>query len=478
MNLFLKNNLKRGQVRVWIVVVWLLVSGLTLQSTQAQSAGPTYTAQEGDTLFSIARSFGVSVDALQQANAIADPSLLAIGQTLVIPGYEGIEGALVTYRVQLGETLTGLAKRFGATEADLIRINRLTNSEALYVGESLVYPAGGQGLATGRTVVTAQTESLFSIAAQNNQSPWALTLMNDLQSPISIYSGQPLIVPTDAQTGPSLSGLPEPFETLTLSPIRPIQGGTLAIVARVGEGVSVEGQFNTWPLRFAPDPAATTSTRWVALQGIHAFTDPGLYLVTLKATAADGTVSTFEQLVPVASGDYPSQAIFLDPALNDLLDPNVVGPEREQVLQLVSTYTPTQLWAGVFRKPVPTDRITTDFGWRRSYNGGPYDSYHDGIDYGASGGTVITAPANGTVVFAGELKVRGWATLIDHGWGVYTGYFHQYKIYVQAGQTIQLGEALGEVGSSGLSTGSHLHFSMWVGGNAVDPKQWQTTVFP
>ena len=478
MNLFLKNSLQRWPVSVWVFVILLLVSNLTLQPAQAQVTGPTYTVQAGDTLFSIARSFGVTVEALQQANAIADPSLLAIGQTLVIPGYEGIEGSLVTYRVQLGETLTGLAKRLGVTEADLIRINRLTNSEVLYVGESLVYPTGGQGLATGRTVVTAQNESLFSIAAQNNLSPWALTLVNDLRSPISVYSGQPIIVPTDPQTGPSLSGLPEPFETLALSPVRPIQGGTLEIVARVGEGATLEGQFNNWPLRFAPDPSTTTANRLIALQGIHVFTDPGLYPLTLKATAADGTVSTFEQLVPVASGDYPSQAIFLDPSLNELLDPNVVGPEREQILQMVSTYTAVKLWDGVFLKPVPTDRITTGFGWRRSYNGGPYDSYHDGLDYGAPGGTIVTAPAKGTVVFAGLLQVRGNTTIVDHGWGVYSGYWHQYKIYVQAGQTVPQGEALGEVGSSGLSTGNHLHFSMWVGSNAVDPEQWQTTVFP
>jgi murein DD-endopeptidase MepM/ murein hydrolase activator NlpD len=148
------------------------------------------------------------------------------------------------------------------------------------------------------------------------------------------------------------------------------------------------------------------------------------------------------------------------------------------VLQTVATYSPTRLWDGLFLKPVPSDRITTGFGWRRSYNGGAYDSYHDGIDYGAPGGTIINAPANGTVVFAGSLPVRGNTTIIDHGWGVYTGYWHQYQLYVQVGQSVTAGEAIGEVGSSGLSTGSHLHFSMWVGGNAVEPEQWLTNVFP
>jgi murein DD-endopeptidase MepM/ murein hydrolase activator NlpD len=83
-------------------------------------------------------------------------------------------------------------------------------------------------------------------------------------------------------------------------------------------------------------------------------------------------------------------------------------------------------------------------------------------------------------VFAGPLQVRGNATIIDHGWGVDSGYWHQRDggIHVQVGQQVQAGEAIGEVGSTGLSTGNHLHFAMWVGGNAVTPVQWLTNVFP
>jgi murein DD-endopeptidase MepM/ murein hydrolase activator NlpD len=287
-----------------------------------------------------------------------------------------------------------------------------------------------------------------------------------------------VVVPGDPANTPALTGLPAPFQTLTLKPERPIQGGTVEVVAQINPGATLTGQFYHWPLLFAEDTRDGTSTRLVALQGIHAFTDPALYLLTLTATAPDGSRTTFEQWVPVASGDYPSQTLYVGAEQSALLDPNIVGPEREQVNAIVSNYSPARRWSGIFAKPVPSERITTGFGWRRSYNGGPFDSYHDGIDYGSPGGTVIRAAANGTVVFSGPLQVRGNVTIIDHGWGVFSGYWHQYKIYVQVGQVVQQAEAIGEVGSSGLSTGSHLHFAMWVGGNAVNPEQWLTTEFP
>jgi len=129
LNVFLKNKYWRR----WPVDICLLITLLVLSVgpslARAQAVGPEYVVQEGDTLYSIALSFGVTVDALQQINGIADPSLLTIGQKLIIPGYEGIGGTLVTYRVQLGETLPGLAKRFGATEEILIRLNRLTSAD-------------------------------------------------------------------------------------------------------------------------------------------------------------------------------------------------------------------------------------------------------------------------------------------------------------------------------------------------------------
>ncbi|MBI2975625.1 MAG: peptidoglycan DD-metalloendopeptidase family protein [Chloroflexi bacterium] len=432
-------------------------------------AGPTYVVQAGDSLYSIALSFGLTVDALQQANAIADPSLLSVGQSLVIPGYENISGVLTIHRAEVGETPASIAQRFGVSPELLTRLNRLTNPAMMYVGQPIIYPEGNTGIPTGRAVAVMPRDSVAALAARSGQSVWGMALLNDLASPFAAYAGQQLIIASDA---PALTGLPQPLLALTLKPEHPVQGGTLEVAAQALDA-AVSGSFGPWPLRFADDVGGP-----VALQGIYALADPGLYPLVITATVPGGGVTVFEQMIPVADGSYPYQLLYVGEEQAALLDPAVVGAELGQVTQIVSPDTEARQWQGTFLQPVQSDRVTTGFGVRRSYNGGSFDGFHGGIDWGATGGSPIVAAAAGTVVFAGPLTVRGNATIIDHGWGVYTGYWHQFKIDVAVGQAVQAGDVIGAVGSSGLSTGSHLHFEVWVGGVQVNPQQWLDAQFP
>jgi murein DD-endopeptidase MepM/ murein hydrolase activator NlpD len=97
---------------------------------------------------------------------------------------------------------------------------------------------------------------------------------------------------------------------------------------------------------------------------------------------------------------------------------------------------------------------------------------HNGIDFGASAGTPIRAAADGVVVSAGPLGGYGNATVIDHGNGLATMYAHQSQIIVSAGQHVSRGQVIGYVGSTGFSTGPHLHFEVRVQGTPVDPMQY------
>jgi murein DD-endopeptidase MepM/ murein hydrolase activator NlpD len=81
------------------------------------------------------------------------------------------------------------------------------------------------------------------------------------------------------------------------------------------------------------------------------------------------------------------------------------------------------------------------------------------------------------VVLADTLNIRGVATVIDHGWGVYTTYSHQSESYVHVGDFVTLGQVIGTVGDSGRVTGAHLHWEVWVGGVSVDPMQWTVQSF-
>jgi murein DD-endopeptidase MepM/ murein hydrolase activator NlpD len=106
--------------------------------------------------------------------------------------------------------------------------------------------------------------------------------------------------------------------------------------------------------------------------------------------------------------------------------------------------------------------VTSPFGWR-------WGRMHEGIDIGASSGTPIRAAAAGTVIYAGWLGGYGNLTVIDHGGGIATAYGHQSSIAAGYGATVAQGEVIGYVGSTGHSTGPHLHFEVRVNGVPQDP---------
>ncbi len=153
--------------------------------------------------------------------------------------------------------------------------------------------------------------------------------------------------------------------------------------------------------------------------------------------------------------------------------------ERKKVNAVFGGLSEQRLWQGAFGFPLAGElRTTAPFGQRRSYNGGPVSSYHAGQDLGADGGTPVYAPAAGTVALAEPLQVRGNVVILDHGLGVFTGFWHLSQINVEAGQTVERGEVVGLVGNTGLSTGPHLHWEMRVLGVPVDPLQWTRQAFP
>ncbi len=123
--------------------------------------------------------------------------------------------------------------------------------------------------------------------------------------------------------------------------------------------------------------------------------------------------------------------------------------------------------AGMFSWPV-TGTITSPFGWRSNPFGGAPE-FHQGLDIAAPTGTTVTAAAGGTVIMAQWYGGYGNYILIDHGGGYSTGYGHLSAIYVTSGQSVQRAQAIGAVGSTGQSTGPHLHFEVRIAGKPVDP---------
>ncbi len=123
--------------------------------------------------------------------------------------------------------------------------------------------------------------------------------------------------------------------------------------------------------------------------------------------------------------------------------------------------------------------LGSTFGRRRTYNGS-YNYYHTGQDFTVytANNLNIYAAAPGKVIFSDMLPIKGLFTIIDHGWGVYSGYAHQSESLVSPGQMVSAGDLIGYIGNSGRSVGPHLHWEVWVNGIPVDPLQWIEQSFP
>lgn len=124
---------------------------------------------------------------------------------------------------------------------------------------------------------------------------------------------------------------------------------------------------------------------------------------------------------------------------------------------------------GAFTWPCPSStRITSEYGPRESPTSGASFN-HKGIDIGAAGGADIVAAADGTVKAATYSSSAGNYVMIDHGGGLYTVYMHASSLNVSAGQTVSAGQVIAKVGSTGISTGNHLHFGVSLNGSYVSP---------
>lgn len=458
-------------ISLFILMALVLPAGGALAQDSAPS-DPVYVVQAGDNLWSIALRFGISVDDLTQANNITNPDNLKVGDRLVIPGLEGVSGTLNTQVVQYGDSLRALSRRYQVPEDLLARLNRVTSPREIYAGSNLIMLQAEQTNELGGRAWLVPGQSLFEAAAVQGINPWVAVLANQYAGSWQAVPGEVMRLPGDATAAPSAF----PVEVSLVSIDLPTaQGGTLVLKLTGAEGLKLSGSFLEHQVNFFN----LSPQEIVALQGVHAMTEPGIYPLEIALERSDGAVLKYAQGVLVNDAGYPLDPIlYVEPAT---IDPQVTRPEDAQWTALALPVTPEKMWQGAFLSPVApefSDCWPSQYGNRRAYNDSPYDYFHTGLDFCGQVGFDIFAPADGVVVFAGDLTVRGGATMIDHGWGVYTAYMHQSEHLVQAGDRVQAGQKIGLVGATGRVTGPHLHWEVWVGGVQVDPMNWLYQVYP
>jgi hypothetical protein len=210
--------------------------------------------------------------------------------------------------------------------------------------------------------------------------------------------------------------------------------------------------------------------RVFALLGIDLQTKPGTYVLTAKVLKTGGTIETVRKELLIVERKFPSTKLTLDP--NYVTPPASVLAriKREAELVALATSVVTPEWLGDGPFAVPNDAPSwSNFGQRR-LNNDVVQSLHTGLDLRVPFGAPIHAANAGRVVLASDLYMGGKTVIIDHGLGVFSGYGHMSALRVKRGETVANGQTIGLCGSTGRSTGPHLHWSVRILDARVDPE--------
>lgn len=447
-----------------ILVLFLFVSVFPSSTISGQSKDPgypVYIVQPGDTINVIAIKFDVSSKDIIAANSISDPNLLSVGTQLVIPGIQGVSGILSYQAVSIGENPDTLARIYQIPKDVIYRLNQTTSPSEFFIGSNVILVESPEN--SFQKFSLSSGDSLFEQSIRDNTSMWETAFINYVDDPWFILPNETAIVSKlNNETHEN------DIEFVGL----PLTQGQSAILNVQSDSPNLIGRIGNINLNFFPNNSKQTS-----LFGIYAMLPPGLYPFHLEYKNNASQTVVIDQLILIQKGFYPEDPpLHVDPTT---LDEAASKAEDDKVFNVVAPFTTEKYWEGIFKYPVDEPIcIKSWFGNRRSYNNQPYNHFHAGVDFGVCANLNIYAPANGKVVLTDSLLTRGNATIIDHGLGVYSGFWHQEKILVEVGQFVKAGDLIGEIGTTGRSTGPHLHFEMMVNGIQVDPLPWLETVFP
>lgn len=230
----------------------------------------------------------------------------------------------------------------------------------------------------------------------------------------------------------------------------------------------VEFNSQKYPL-FAEADTASETRSYRGLISVPVVLKTGTKQVKLSGTE-------FSAPLTVVDAKYPVQRMTLPPSKNNF---NTAPGEEEAVDKAKKTASEKRYWSANFTAP-SSARVSAGFGLRRIVNGKLLDDYfHSGLDYAGWLGSPVKACAPGKIVLAVSkgFKLHGNTVAIDHGQGVVSFYIHLNKVLVKEGQLVKAGEQIGAIGQTGRANGPHLHFSIYVNGNASSPWQWFNKAF-
>jgi hypothetical protein len=250
---------------------------------------------------------------------------------------------------------------------------------------------------------------------------------------------------------------------------RALQPGEPIVVFLETDGTAKSASVTFLGKTAVPRPAPGGRSVFAFL-GIDLQAKPGSHVMTIKVYKTGGEVETIRKDLEVADKTFPFTKLqikkeYVTPPASELAR---IKRESELVALATSVVTPEWLGEGPFALPHDAPNWA-NFGQRR-LNNNVLESVHSGLDIRAPFGERIRAANAGKVVLASDLYLGGKTVIIDHGLGVFSSYGHMSKLLVKRGEAVRKGAAIGLCGSTGRSTGPHLHWSVKILDARVDPE--------
>lgn len=269
------------------------------------------------------------------------------------------------------------------------------------------------------------------------------------------------------------------------------RGGVLVAVA---QGLAIENPRCSW--KGVSLPCYRTPAGVRALVPLPADEPGGRYALVL-----DRPASRITREIAVAETDFGRELIFLDDSVYAILRRGRdIARDARAIRRVLEAETPEQHWSGAWRMPVEGGK-SSGYGVERFYHRASDSTRvvrlessaqargsfgvdtasavpdapawrHAGIDIAVARGTTVRAPQAGAVAEVGDFALTGRTLILDHGQGVHSAYFHLDTVLVREGDVVRRGATLGRVGATGLATGPHLHYGIYIHGKDVDPGAW------
>jgi murein DD-endopeptidase MepM/ murein hydrolase activator NlpD len=259
---------------------------------------------------------------------------------------------------------------------------------------------------------------------------------------------------------PFLLALPLAAQTFHANPEKIIQGEVIKVTTEAGT-TSARMNGKTIPLFTQPDGGR------LGLMPVPVLTKPGIY--TLELLDANGA-TTNKLPITVLDARYHRENIAIAPAIAGL---KPSPGEQQTVGDFRNTVSDVRYWKEPFEPPLP-GCVTSPFGSMRMHNGKPTGDFHAGLDQRGAAGTPIHPITPGVVKIVEKYNLRGGTVAVDHGQGVETIYLHMSAFQAKEGQHVTPNDVIGYVGSTGRSTGPHVHWSLYINGEPMNPRQWMS----